>query len=129
MIGSYGDVVFEVSSESVKTFQDLQFQHKVRYAQHDIHGGVGLLELTGRDPSTGSLNMRLDSALNVDPMAELATLYVMMRDGVVSDLIFDGQPQGEGQWIIESFNEDWKVVNNSGKLIVAEASVQFKEYF
>jgi phage protein U len=128
VIGSYGDVVFEVSSDVVKTFEDLQFQHKVRYAQHDVHGGTGLIELTGRDPSTGSLKIRLDTALGVDPMKELAALYIMMRDGVVTDLIFDGQPQGEGMWVIESVSETWKIVNNTGALIVAEASVQFKEY-
>jgi phage protein U len=61
-------------------------------------------------------------------MKELAALYVMMRDGAVTDLIFDGQPRGEGMWVIESVSETWKVVNNTGALIVAEASVQFKEY-
>jgi phage protein U len=128
MIGSLGDVVFEVSSESVKTFQDLAFQHSVKYAQHDIHGRTGLLEYTGRNPSTGSFKMRIDSALGVDPMQELVKLYMMMRNGVAVDFILDGSPQGEGLWVIESFSEEWKVVNNTGKMIAAESSIQIKEY-
>ncbi|MDR1978309.1 MAG: phage tail protein [Synergistaceae bacterium] len=129
MIGSFGDIVFEVSSESVKTFQDLQFQYKANYAQHDVHGSVGLLEYTGRTPTTCSLKMRFDSALNVEPMDEIVALYVMMRDGVAAYLILDGDIQGDyGLWVIESFTEEWKVTNNTGKMIVAESSIQLKEY-
>jgi phage protein U len=128
MIGSLGDVVFEVSSESVKTFQDLQFQHSVKYAQHDIHGSVGLLEYTGKNPTTGSLKIRFDSALGVEPMKEIVSIYMMMRNGVAVNFILDGRPQGEGLWVIESFTEEWKVVNNTGKMIAAESSIQLKEY-
>jgi phage protein U len=128
MIGSLGDVVFEVSSELVKTFQDLQFQHSAKYAQHDIHGNVGLLEYTGRNPTTCGLKIRLDSALGIDPMKEIVLLYMMMRNGVAVSLILDGQPQGEGLWVIESFSEEWKVVGNTGKMIAAESSIQLKEY-
>jgi phage protein U len=128
MIGSLGDVVFEVSSESVETFRDLQFQHSAKYAQHDIHGNVGLLEYTGRNPTAGSLKIRFDSALGVDPMQEIDLLYRMMGNGVAVNLILDGRPQGEGLWVIESFSEEWKVVNNTGKMIAAESSIQLKEY-
>jgi hypothetical protein len=131
MVGSLGDVVFEVSSEKVKTFQDLKFQHAMKYAQHDIHGGVGLLELTGRAPSTASLKITLDSALGVDPLKELAMLFGMMILGKVVDLILDGAPRSMlpgSHWIIENISESLKVVNNEGKTIAIEVDLQLKEY-
>jgi phage protein U len=131
LIGSLGDVVFEVSSERVKTFQDLKFQYAMKYAQHDVHGGVALLELTGRAPVTCSLKIILDSALGVDPMNELVELIIIMGKGKVVDFILDGEPQGlqkGGQWVIESIGESWKVTDNKGKMISVEVDLQLKEY-
>jgi phage protein U len=131
MIGSLGGVVFEVSSERVKTFQDLKFQYSMKYAQHDIHGGVGLLELTGRAPATCSLKILLDSALGVDPKDELKELLEIMLKGAAVGFILDGSPQAlerGGQWVIESATETWKVVDHTGKMISAEVDLQLKEY-
>ena len=55
MIGSLGSVVFEVSTERVKTFRDLQIQRSAKYSEHAIHGRKGLLEFTGLD-SVDKLN-------------------------------------------------------------------------
>jgi hypothetical protein len=103
----------------------------MNYAQHDIHGGVGLLELTGRSPATCSLKILLDSALGVDPTKELADLIKMMIKGAVIDFILDGSPQGlhpGGRWVIEDVGESWKVIDKTGKMISVEVDLQLKEY-
>ena len=58
MIGSYGDIVFEVSDKKVKTFRDFQIQRSAKYSEHAIHGGKALLEFTGLSPASISLNIR-----------------------------------------------------------------------
>ena len=128
MIGSLGDVVFEVSSESVKTFNGLNMQFSAKYAQHDVHGGKGLLEFTGLDPTKLNFKIRLDTALGIDPKEELKTLREILESGKAVPFILNGEPQGEGLWVIESLGENHKILNNSGALILAEASLSLKEY-
>ena len=128
MIGSLGDVVFEVSSESVKTFNDFSMQIGAKYAQHDVHGGKGLLEFTGLEPTTASLKTRLDMALGIDPEEELITLEEMLELGKAVPFILNGSIQGWHLWVIEKLNEDYKVLNNTGKAILVEVSLNLKEY-
>ena len=56
MIGSLGEVVFEVSDEKVRTFRDFQIQRSAKYSEHAIHGRKGLLEFTGLSPASASLS-------------------------------------------------------------------------
>jgi phage protein U len=127
-IGSLGDVVFEVSSDAVKTFDDMSVQLSAKYAQHDIHGRKGLLEFTGLAPSTLSLKIHLSAALGIVPKEELTALRDMLKAGKAVPFILDGEPQGDGLWVIESLNENHKVINNAGALVLAEASLSLKEY-
>ena len=46
-IGSLGNVVFEVSSEKVKTLRDMQRQGSARFATHEIIGKKPLREFLG----------------------------------------------------------------------------------
>ncbi|GHV45290.1 hypothetical protein FACS1894204_04010 [Synergistales bacterium] len=128
MIGSLGDVVFEVSSESVKTFEDLSTQYGAKYAQHDIHGKKGLLEFTGLDPTTMSLKILLSTALAITPKDEITALLEMLNAGKAIPFILDGEPQGDGLWVIESMGVEHKTLSNKGTLVLAEVSLNLKEY-
>jgi phage protein U len=128
MLGILGEVVFEVSSERVKTFQDLSISRSAKYAQHDIHGSKGLLEFTGLDPAAMSLKITLLASLGVNPKEELTTLRGMLAAGKAVPFILDGEPQGDGLWVLENVSESHKVINNVGALILAEVSLSLKEY-
>ena len=128
MVGTLGDVVFEVSAEAVKTFDSLNMQYSAKYAQHDIHGKKGLLEFTGLDPTKISLKIHFDTALGVNPKDELITLRKMLEAGKAVPFILDGEPQGWNLWVIESLSEDHKTLNNTGALVAAQVSINLKEY-
>ena len=127
-LGSLGDITFEVSSEKIRTFRDLQIQRKANYAEHAIHGKKGLLEFTGFSAATGSLNIRLDAALGVTPQEEFDALLEAFNEHQAVPLILDGEPIGDGLWVIESVNETFEIVNNQGTPIVLEVSLNLKEY-
>ena len=74
MIGSFGDVIFEVYPEKVRTFRDFQIQRSAKYAEHAIHGHKGLLEFTGLSAATASFRIRLDASLGINPKEELIVL-------------------------------------------------------
>ena len=127
-VGSFGDVVFEVSSDKVRTFQDLQIQRKANYTEHAIHGKKGLLEFTGFSAATGSLKIRLDAALGVNPKEEFDALLEVFNEHQAVPLILDGEPVGDGLWVIDSIDENFEVVNNQGTAIALEVPLKLKEY-
>ena len=128
MIGSYGDIVFEVSSEKVKTFRDLQVQRSAKYSEHAIHGRKALLEFTGLSPASISINIRLDAALGLNPKEELSMLYEVLNKHIVMPFILDGEPQGDNLWVLESIDERHEIIDNHGKSIAVEVSLKLKEY-
>ena len=128
MIGSLGDVPFEVSTELVRTFRDFQIQRSAKYSEHSIHGRKGLLEFTGLSPASASLNMRLDAGLGVNPEEELTALRKILTDHEAVPFILDGEPQGDGLWVLEGMDEKYETIDNHGMAVVVEVSLKLKEY-
>ena len=128
MIGSFGEVVFEVSAEKVRTFRDFQIQRSAKYTEHAIHGRKGLLEFTGLSASTVSLNIRLDAGLGINPKEELSALHEILAKHEALPFILDGEPQGDGLWVLESIGENYDIIDNQGTFIAVEVSLKLKEY-
>ena len=128
MIGSLGGVVFEASSERVRTFRDLSMQRGANYAEHEVHGSKALLEFTGLALSTVSMKVRLDAALGVDPLEELDALRGILERHMAAPLILDGVPQGDGLWVVTSLQEEHEVVDARGAPVAVEVSLSLKEY-
>ena len=121
-------MVFEVSSERVRTFRDFQIQRSAKYSEHAIHGRKGLLEFSGLSASTASLNIRLDAGLGVNPKEELTALRDILNNHKALLFILDGEPQGDGLWVLESLSESYEIVDNKGAVIAVEVSLKLKEY-
>ena len=128
MIGSLGEVVFEVSTERVRTFSDFQIQRSAKFSEHAIHGRKGLLEFTGLAPASMSLSIRLDAGLGVNPKEELNTLHDVLTKHQAVPFILDGEPQGDGLWVLEGLDEKHEIVDNHGASIAVEVSLKLKEY-
>ena len=128
MIGSFGEVVFEVSLEKIKTFRDFQIQRDAKYTEHAIHGRKGLLEFTGFSAATASLRIRLDAGLGVNPKKELNTLHEILTKHEAVPFVLDGEPQGDGLWVLESIDENFEIIDNHGTFIAVEVSLKIKEY-
>ena len=128
MIGSLGDVVFEVSTERVRTFRDFQIQRSAKYSEHAIHGRKGLLEFTGLSPASVSLSIRVDAGLGVHPKEELNTLHDILNNHEAVPFILDGEPQGDGLWVLEGVDENHEIIDNHGASIAVEVSLKLKEY-
>ncbi len=128
MIGSFGDVIFEVYPEKVRTFRDFQIQRSAKYAEHAIYGHKGLLEFTGLSAATASFRVRLDAGLGVNPREELIALRDILTKHEAVLFILDGEPQGDGFWVLESLDESFEIVDNMGVLIAVEVSLKIKEY-
>lgn len=125
-IGSFGDIVFEASSESIRTFQGLQQQNAARYAEHDIIGKKPKLEFLGPGLEEISFKMQLMAYLGVEPDAELRALQEMRDKGEVGQLVF-----GEtkiAKFVITSISSQEGPRNKDGLPTWIEADLTIKEY-
>lgn len=127
-IGAFNELVFEVSTERVITYDDYKRDTKARYARHELINQTSVLEYLGRDLEEISFTMMFTVSLGVDPAEETSKLRRMCLDGVADYLILGNTVVGENLWTIESVGEAKKAVDHFGKTIVASVNVKMVEY-
>ena len=126
-IGTLGDIVFNVSQNTVKTFNDLQIQSQVNYAKHARHNNKPLLEFQYQDTDTGSFSIYLSAYLGVNPLSEQKKIDEYMNSGKILPLIIGGKKYGT-KWVIKSHSKGFKRFDNKGNLLIAESKISLEEY-
>jgi phage protein U len=127
-IGSLGKVVFEVSAGKVRTFNNLRRSGSARFAYHNRQGGKELPEFLGPSAESISFDMRLSAYEGLNPSNEAKELRLMRDTGEAVLFILDGEPQGEGFWVVENISEDHNYLDNRGRPTVISCSISLKEY-
>lgn len=127
-IGSYGDIIFEVSAEKMRTISDLSRSASARWANHEIIGQKPKSEFLGPNLDTISFKMRFDIAFGVNPKAEMDKLLIMCRTGQAETLIIGGDVLGVDKWVIKSVTQNWLYFDGFGRCIVGGADVALEEY-
>ena len=59
VLGALGDIVFSVSRNRINTIDGVKWETGVRFAQHDRHLKIPLLEFTGNSMDTISFSLLL----------------------------------------------------------------------
>lgn len=127
-IGSFGDLVFEISTKRIQTFKDFQRNRSARWHKHDIILRKPRLEFGGADLEDISLTVVFSIALGVSPQRQLDKLQIMINAGKVAPIILGGKPISHNYWVIESINDTIKEVNNKGVIVSVETTINLKEY-
>lgn len=127
-IGCLGDIVFQVSSSIVKTFEKMQWEGSARYSEHKRHMTNTLTEFTGIDPDTVSFEMVLSIYLGVEPMGEFAKLWNYERNGKALTLVIGETCYGKYKWTVKSHKIKMQTHDKSGNLTGATVSVDLLEY-
>ncbi|MCP4747973.1 MAG: phage tail protein [Desulfobacteraceae bacterium] len=125
-MGTFGKIVFETSSEKVLTFDGFERQTKARFASHTVIGQKPVLEHLGTDLDQISMNILFDAFLGVNPLEQINALREMISYGEEQNLVINDEKIGK--FVIESMNENWKAVDNKGRLLAAQVSITLKEY-
>lgn len=128
-IGSYGGVVFEVSTKKTKTFTDFERSGSARWNEHEIIGKKPKSEFVGPDLEEISFTILFKAELGINPVKELDKLRKMRDSGKVASFVLGGKPISQNYWSIQSLNESYKVVDHKGNLLEAEVEVNLKEYY
>lgn len=128
-LGVLGNIVFQVSAETVRTFDELTRSISGRWAQHDVLQQKPLTQWSGPGLDEITFTMRFDAALGVKPRNELDNLTMMANGGKAYPFTFGGKPLGRsGLWTIVSVELGFKTLDNRGNLLVGTANVTLREY-
>jgi phage protein U len=128
VIGSFGDIIFEVSSEKVRTIDDFSRSEAGRWAAHEIIGQKPKSEFLGPGLGAIAFKMRFDIRFGVNPKTEMDKLLIMCRSGIAETLIVGGTALGVDKWVIKSVTQNWQHFDNAGRCIVGGTDVALEEY-
>jgi phage protein U len=121
MIGTLGTVVFEASSESIRTFNGLSITRTARFATHELYNQRPVVEYLGEALETATLTVRFDVSAGLNPRSELAGLKAILDSGQPNDLIIGDANMGS--FVLESITETHRVIDGTGMLLVADVSM------
>lgn len=128
MIGSFGDVIFQVSADKIRTFDNFIRSSADRWDKHNIINKKPMSEFIGPDLDEITFTMRFDAAYGVNPRREMEKLLEMGRSGQVETLIIGGKPLGVDKWKIKKLSQKWQTVDNLGNVIIGGLDVTLEEY-
>lgn len=128
MIGSFGDVVFIASANTIRTFSEFTRSSAGRWAKHEILGQKPKSQRVGPGLDTISFTMWFDAAYGLNPRKELDQLVIMERDGIAASLTVGGKGVGVDLWVITSLEQSWEQIDGKGNLLFATAKLMLEEY-
>lgn len=127
VIGSFGDIIFEVSTEGrVVTPESVSRSSSAAYAEHTVVGAQPRIEFLS--PTLSSINMHviLRADMQLSPEKEAERLRQYCHAGIHQRLIIAGKNFGD--YVLESINETFLRGNAHGFLTIS-AELSFKEYY
>jgi phage protein U len=125
MIGTLGDVVFQVSTEKVFTFQSLQRTGRARYQKHNVISTKPVLEFVGDDLDEIPLTITLNQNLGIKVVSEITRLRDYKSNGERLALIIGGRVFG--YFVIEEVQDSWDRVSNRGECMLATVNLNLTE--
>ena len=132
MIGSLGDVIFEVSDKKVFSINnELSRTYKSKISEHTAIYGPGMVRHQGRELIEISFGISLVSSLLPDssPAEELDKIKTMWEFGEYGYLTFGGQTFGAFPFLIIDMNEKNSYFNKkTSSFDVINLELTLKEY-
>lgn len=127
-IGSFGNIIFEVSEKQVKTIQKATWKSKASYAQHKLYGRETRTEFVGVEPDTFSLEITLSATWGVNPLRNIEELLRMEREGEAAYLVIGDKVFGKDRWTIESSSRELEVFDGKGNMVKVVYSLELLAY-
>jgi len=128
LIGSLGDIVFEVTNDKVFTFQGLKRSAKMRYAVHEVIGKKPITEFIGPELEELSFSIYLSVSLGINPNQEMQKIRDKRDNGEAMSFLLGEKVIGENKWVIESIGESYQAIDNQGIIFSLSADISLKEY-
>ncbi len=126
MIGSLGEIVFNVSSRQALTFKDLNIEVSPRWGEHNPVMSIPKQEFIGMGAKSLSLTIDLNVGNKINPQEQYEKLLTSTNAGEV--LPFFLGERAIGNFVIANLKIVGKIIDNLGRVLVASVSLSLKEY-
>lgn len=127
-IGSFGPILFEVSSQKIRTFRGLKRTTKARYSSHEVIGSKPVLEYVGPEIEELGFTMQFSAAWGLNPQEECKKIREICEKGEAYYFVLNNQTVGDNPWIIENISESVDTIDNNGRIVTTAIDVTLKEY-
>lgn len=128
IVGCLGDLIFQVSSDTVLTVSNFVESASTRYAIHQRHNNSACLEYTGMDPDQLIFDIELSEYLGVYPQSAINILWGYIRSGQPVSMVLGRIVYGKWRWVIKSMAIKMKHTDKDGTWTHCTVSVTLMEY-
>lgn len=128
-IGSFGEVIFQVSPKKTQTFSDFQRNGSAKWDDHEVIGHKAISEFNSPGLEEITMTILFKAELGVNPIKQLEILRAMRDMGKVASFILGGKPISKNYWSIQSLTESHKVIDQKGNILEAELNITLREYY
>ncbi|MCC8156367.1 MAG: phage tail protein [Oscillospiraceae bacterium] len=128
IVGSLGDIVFQVSTGTILTVQSMTWSGSANIEEHARVGYHALTEFCGMGADTMELEITLSQYLGADPMTEIAEIWRYERNGTPVTLVLGDHAYGKYKWLVESHKTKAQYFDADGNLAQATVTVKLIEY-
>lgn len=129
LIGNLGSLItFEVSSDKVLTFNNLNQTVKGRWATHSLIGSKPMPEFLGPDLRSITFQIFVTVEHGVSPRVTMERIENAAETGTPYPLVIGGRLIGKNQWRVTQMSEAWGAVIRGGIIASANLSVTLEEY-
>lgn len=128
-IGSLGDVVFEVSDDSILTITGVSRSGNAKTASHERHRNVSMLEWTGYEAESLSININLVQYLTDRSIVAVRdTLIDYCRQGTPVTFVLGSERYGRYKWLITGWSEQSEYFDVIGNVQQLSMALTLTEY-
>lgn len=126
-IGTFGDLIFEVSDKKILTPSSFTRSGGAVWADHPMIYKKPKREFMRSEIRGTELELKLNAMHGVKPWDTIRTMYKYMENGKSFAFVVGGKPMANYKMCIVSVSDTWDEVLNEGELIKATVSVRFEE--
>lgn len=128
IVGSFGNVIFEVSTDKTLTLNDLEKKSSAKWSEHDIQGNKAKLEFNGPGLIDISYTLLLRAEQGINPVKEIAKLEQMQNKGEAHHFILGQKPIALNKFVLTDVSSGLRNIDQYGNVFSAEVTVSLKEY-
>ena len=126
-IGTFGDLIFEVSDKKIFTPATFSRSGGAVWADHPMLYKKSRREFMHSEIRGIEVEIKVNALHGVKPWETIRTMYKYMENGKCSPFVVGGKPMANYKMCIISVSDTWDEVLNEGELIKATLSITLEE--
>ena len=123
-----GDIIFEVSDETVMTLKNLQWSGSAQYATHKRLLTNAKTEFVGINTDQVKFDIVVSAYLGVNPQTVIGKLFTYERTGTTLPLVIGRKAYGKYRWTVQQHQVKAQFFDGEGDMTHCTISVSLLEY-